>query len=1733
MDKPSWWNWACAALLLCTATATSSAQTFQTLASFNGTNGANPQTGSLVQGTDGNFYGTTGFGGAYNGGTVFKVTPEGTLTTLYGFCMQSNCTDGSEPTGGLALATDGNFYGTTSLGGASASLGGSDGYGEIFKITSTGQLTTIYSFCDQITCSDGTTPIAGLVQGTDRNFYGTTNIGGAYGYGTVFKVTSGGVSAILYSFTGASDGAYPYAGLMQATDGSFYGTTTGGGTTTGVNGSGTVFQITLAGRLKTIYTFCQTNCGDGRFPTGALVQATDGYFYGTTQSGGSGGYGTVFRITAAGALATLYSFAGAADGAYPIAGLVQGTDGNLYGTTSANGAYGGGTIFQITPEGVPTTLYSFCSQTSGTFCTDGYQPYAGLVQGTDGSFYGTTPTGGPSDAGNSGIVFRLSVGLGPFVETLPTSGNVGTTVQILGTNLTGATSVSFNGTPASFTVVSPSLISTTVPAGAHRLRPSHNTWSHALEQRGLLVGLGPVNATPTITSLSPPSAPAGGPAFTLTVSGTNFTSGAAIQWNGTALLTTLNSLTQLTAPVSAGLIASVAPVSITVASGGQTSAPMAFTINSASSAITFTANPNPIVTTNGATVGKTTLSWNAPGYTRLAVFVNSPTGIQMTGTAGSTGSATTGNWVTNGTQFFLVDLNANSAIASVTVQVTVGGSSPPPPGITFTANPNPIVTTNGAILGKTTLSWNAPGYNQLAVFVDSPTGAQMTGTKGSTGTATTGNWVADGTQFFLVDLSTKSSIASVTVHVTVGGSSPPPPGITFTANPNPIITTNGATLGKTTLSWNAPGYNQLAVFVDSPTGAQMTGTKGSTGTATTGNWVADGTQFFLVDLSTKSSIASVTVHVTVGGSSPPPPGITFTANPNPIITTNGATVGKTTLSWSAPGYSDLAVFVNSVTGTQMTGTAGSVGSAPTGNWVTDGTQFFLVNLNTGIAIASLTVHVTSSGTGTPASMPIISGNAQTAQANQPFAAPLVVAVLDSQGNPLTGVPVTWEITKGSGNLSNTSASTGAGGQAATNVTGTAVGPLVVTASAGSTSAQFDLTVASATSYTSVVISSSGQNVANGTDSSYAITADTTGETAVPAPATVVTSLPSGWAVVPGAAWIAPAADQSNATRNPCCSNTADTYQTTFTVSGDPSNVALNLTLAADDYVDIKLNGSPVFTHTNTSMWGAPITVPISSGFVSGTNTLDFFVTNGGGPTGLAVAVTSVISGVAQVAPAQTFNFAGTFDTSASTTTTVVFSDNAGYQVSIPALTVATNSISALVPPYLNTQQGQITSGSVTAWVTQQPASGAGTTTNPVSLQIAALPQTGASPGSITLYVITQLAQLAATANQTWSTIGTESGGAVNVSQLNLPGLQSDLSAAQAQIQALVSGTTSQINLGLFGGNTVTLDMNGLALLDQLFYAYYLGSIEAPSQANSALRRAVLLAGQRPRQAGDVPTDFQNFFTNSLTSTNPQSVLYNVRHARNWSFVIGAVMTVAVLGGATVSAPVVVAAVVVGTVFTVSQAELIALQNGGSYILQNPPDTVDFQNVMGAVGDVQPPQLTDPTGDGGGQVEDDVTNDADNIEPAIDPNNPNGVTAQTVTAATENLFNAGYPFTGSWTGSYSITPTHCPSFSGELQNVTLTQSSDGSINGYLVITNYPIYDSSCNVTEIENDGSVGGIGGKATGTDSNGDATFQGNMYDVYNDLNFTGYWNFTATLSRGVITGTFNQGLNGSFTLHH
>jgi uncharacterized repeat protein (TIGR03803 family) len=318
----------------------------------------------------------------------------------------------------------------------------------VFKITPNGNLATLHSFDN----THGANPTAALVEGGNGSFYGTTINGAANNFGTIFNITSLGSFITRHVFD-ETDGESPNAGLVRAIDGNFWGTTETGGT-----GFGTIYKVTPSGTLTTLHRFSGM---DGSNPLAGLIQASDGDFYGVTSQGGTAagsaiGPGTIFKIGPQGALVTLHIF-DTTGGYFPTGTLVQGSDGNLYGTTEYGGAPGLGTIFVITPAGAFTKLHEFAG-------TEGAFPVGGLAQATNGNFYGTTLNGGN---GGFGTVFLFSAGLAPIVKTLPVSGKVGAPVTILGTQLIGASAVTFNGTPASFTVNrTGTAITTTVPAGA-------------------------------------------------------------------------------------------------------------------------------------------------------------------------------------------------------------------------------------------------------------------------------------------------------------------------------------------------------------------------------------------------------------------------------------------------------------------------------------------------------------------------------------------------------------------------------------------------------------------------------------------------------------------------------------------------------------------------------------------------------------------------------------------------------------------------------------------------------------------------------------------------------------------------------------------------------------------------------------------------------------------------------------------------------------------------------------------------------------------------------------------------------------------------------------------------------------------------------------------------------------------------------------------------------------------
>ncbi len=403
-----------------------SAQTYSDLFEFGGTpGGCCPQyPATLAQGRDGNIYGITSTGGKSNIGIVFRITPAGSFRIIYNF----DGTHGSTPVGGLVLGVDGYLYGTAEDGGA-------NGYGNIFKISPGGILTVLYDFTGN---ADGGFPVAPLVLGADGNFYGTSYPGVA------FKISPQGAFKVINTIPTVS-----YGPLLQASDGNFYGVTQFGGTSS----DGTIYKI-VGTKVTTLYNFDGTH---GANPIGGLVEGIDGNLYGTTTAGGSTNAGVIYKITTAGQLTVVVNFDNiqTMDGYQAYAGLVAGSDGNLYGATIWGGTFGDGVIFQLTTGGAYTVLYSFDAP-------HGDGAYSTPFQHSSGKIFGMTKRGGTPGEGG---IYSLDDGIAPFASLLSTQGLVGKTVGVLGRGLTSTSSVEFNGTPATFHVVSDTYLTTVVPSG--------------------------------------------------------------------------------------------------------------------------------------------------------------------------------------------------------------------------------------------------------------------------------------------------------------------------------------------------------------------------------------------------------------------------------------------------------------------------------------------------------------------------------------------------------------------------------------------------------------------------------------------------------------------------------------------------------------------------------------------------------------------------------------------------------------------------------------------------------------------------------------------------------------------------------------------------------------------------------------------------------------------------------------------------------------------------------------------------------------------------------------------------------------------------------------------------------------------------------------------------------------------------------------------------------------------
>jgi uncharacterized repeat protein (TIGR03803 family) len=414
-------------------------QTVKNLVNFNGGNGAGPDLVSWTQGRDGRLYGTTAAGGASGEGAFIRFDPATQNITVY---HSFDGGDGSHPDGGVTLGSDNNFYGT-------ALQGGSFDQGVLYKFTVNGTYTLLHTFTGG---SDGGGPLGPPIEATDGNLYGTTS--GLIGPSTIYKFTRDGVFSVVYTFKTATTGTH-VNGLIQGSDGKLYVTSSGGGP----NGCGTIVKVALYGALLDTFPFdCATN---GGAPPGPLAQASDGNYYGAAEFGGGFAGGILFELTPASGIngiTPLYNFGGSAtDGSSPAGNLVQGTDGNLYGSTGSDASKNSGTLYQWSFSNGYRQLYHF----EGTFVTT---PSGGLTQHTSGLFYGSAVAGGSH---NDGMIFSLDMGLEPFVTLIRPQGIVGSNAQILGQGLIGATAVTFSGSPATtFNVVSDTYMTAVVPSGA-------------------------------------------------------------------------------------------------------------------------------------------------------------------------------------------------------------------------------------------------------------------------------------------------------------------------------------------------------------------------------------------------------------------------------------------------------------------------------------------------------------------------------------------------------------------------------------------------------------------------------------------------------------------------------------------------------------------------------------------------------------------------------------------------------------------------------------------------------------------------------------------------------------------------------------------------------------------------------------------------------------------------------------------------------------------------------------------------------------------------------------------------------------------------------------------------------------------------------------------------------------------------------------------------------------------
>jgi uncharacterized repeat protein (TIGR03803 family) len=392
-------------LCLLLVVASAQAQTFTILHAFRGEGDGKYPFHSLFRDNAGTIYGTTDSGGSFNYGTVFEMKRDGKDTVLHSFWGA----DGVKPLSSLVRDQAGNFYGTTWEGGAPKGGGCFHGCGTVFKLDTTGKLAVLYVFTGG---TDGGQPEAGLILDNSGNLYGTTTLGGDVGClsdysgcGVVFKIDPKGHETVLHAFTGKPDGWYPRGELIRDNQGNFYGATWFGG----ADDDGTIYKMDTLGKVTILYSF--QGFPSGEYPNGPPVRDTQGNFYGTTTAGGEHNYGTVFKVDSAGKETTLHSFTGGNDGYAPYVGATRDSAGNLYGVTvwgggsTGCGSEGCGTIFKVDASGIETVLHAF---TGGADSSD---PAGTLIMDEAGNLYGTAAQGGDLSCGGGfgcGVAFKLT-----------------------------------------------------------------------------------------------------------------------------------------------------------------------------------------------------------------------------------------------------------------------------------------------------------------------------------------------------------------------------------------------------------------------------------------------------------------------------------------------------------------------------------------------------------------------------------------------------------------------------------------------------------------------------------------------------------------------------------------------------------------------------------------------------------------------------------------------------------------------------------------------------------------------------------------------------------------------------------------------------------------------------------------------------------------------------------------------------------------------------------------------------------------------------------------------------------------------------------------------------------------------------------------------------------------------------------------------------------------------------